>query len=241
MITQVTSAAAELAAAVAASVAATLASSEPLTASTPSGGAADLGGCAHAVLVGFTGSATGELAICVDAEFSDPLSSSELGALEIVQALRPVVEAAGAAIGSVTLGSAELLDTAAALQRVDEHADTAVVALRGAHAVRAGVAIGLDSAPAEGTTETDSSSYDQRLDLLRGVQMEATAELGRARMTINDLLSLRNGAVIELDRPAGGPADLFVNGRLIARGEVVVIDENFGLRITQVVTTETGR
>ncbi len=66
--------------------------------------------------------------------------------------------------------------------------------------------------------------------------MQASAELGRARMTINDLLSLQTGAVIELDRAAGDPADLFVNGRLIARGEVVVVDENYALRITQIVS-----
>ena len=74
------------------------------------------------------------------------------------------------------------------------------------------------------------------LELLHDVEMEVTAELGRTRMTVRDLLSLAPGAVIELDRLAGGPADLLVNGRLIARGEVVVIDENFGIRITEIVT-----
>jgi flagellar motor switch protein FliN/FliY len=60
-------------------------------------------------------------------------------------------------------------------------------------------------------------------------------------MTINQLLSLQTGAVIELDRAAGDPADIFVNGRLLARGEVVVVDENYGLRITQIVADENGR
>jgi flagellar motor switch protein FliN len=74
------------------------------------------------------------------------------------------------------------------------------------------------------------------LELLHDVEMEVTAELGRTRMSVRDLLSLAPGAVIELDRLAGGPTDLLVNGRLIARGEVVVIDENFGIRITEIVT-----
>lgn len=74
------------------------------------------------------------------------------------------------------------------------------------------------------------------LELLHDVEMEVTAELGRTRMTVRDLLSLAPGAVIELDRLAGGPADLLVNGRLIARGEVVVIDENFGIRITEIIS-----
>jgi flagellar motor switch protein FliN/FliY len=75
------------------------------------------------------------------------------------------------------------------------------------------------------------------LELLHDVEMEVTAELGRTRMSVRDLLSLAPGAVIELDRLAGGPADLLVNGRLIARGEVVVIDENFGIRITEIISS----
>lgn len=241
MITEVSTAATDLAATAAVSVAATLASSEPLTAGAPGRDAAELAGCGHAVLVPFTGALTGDLVVTVDGELTGALEESELGALDLAQVLRPSVDAAAAAIGSVALGQAQLLDTASALDRALGHADAALVALHGADVVRAGVAVGLDAPLAQAPAQREPELSNQRLDLLRGVQMEATAELGRARMTINDLLSLRNGAVIELDRPAGGPADLFVNGRLIARGEVVVIDENFGLRITQVVTTEGER
>ena len=73
------------------------------------------------------------------------------------------------------------------------------------------------------------------LDLLRDVAMEVTVELGRTRMTVRELLSLSPGAVVELDRAAGSPADLLVNGTLIARGEIVVVDEDFGIRITEIV------
>jgi flagellar motor switch protein FliN/FliY len=73
------------------------------------------------------------------------------------------------------------------------------------------------------------------LELLHDVEMEVTAELGRTRMCVRDLLAMAPGAVIELDRVAGGPTDLLVNGRLIARGEVDVIDENFGIRLTDIV------
>ena len=73
------------------------------------------------------------------------------------------------------------------------------------------------------------------LDLLGGVQMSVVAELGRTRMTVADLLSLTPGSVVELDRAAGSPIDLLVNGTLIARGEVVVVDEEFGLRISEIV------
>jgi flagellar motor switch protein FliN/FliY len=76
------------------------------------------------------------------------------------------------------------------------------------------------------------------IQFLADVEMNVTAELGRCRMAVADLLSLSPGSVIELDRPAGGPIDLLVNGTLIARGEVVVIDEEFGVRITEIVGTE---
>jgi flagellar motor switch protein FliN len=79
-----------------------------------------------------------------------------------------------------------------------------------------------------------------RLDLLSNVEMDVTAELGRTRMTVRELLSLTPGVVVELDRMAGSPIDLFVNGTLIARGEVVVIDEEFGVRITEIVSPGAG-
>ena len=65
--------------------------------------------------------------------------------------------------------------------------------------------------------------------------MEVTVEIGRTRMTVQELLSLHPGEVVELDRAASAPADLLVNGTLIARGEVVVVDEDFGLRISEIV------
>ena len=78
------------------------------------------------------------------------------------------------------------------------------------------------------------------IEMLHGVDMEVTVELGRTRMTVRDLLALTPGAVLELDRAAGSPADLLVNGRLIARGEVVVVDEDFGLRVTEIVDDAAG-
>jgi flagellar motor switch protein FliN/FliY len=79
------------------------------------------------------------------------------------------------------------------------------------------------------------------LTLLADVEMGVTAELGRRRMTVRELLSLTPGTVIELDRAAGSPVDVLVNGTLIARGEVVVVDEEFGIRISEIVaTTDAG-
>jgi flagellar motor switch protein FliN len=91
-----------------------------------------------------------------------------------------------------------------------------------------------------GVNGATSSAAARSLDLLRDVQMDVTAELGRTKMTVADLLSLATGSVVELDRAAGSPIDLLVNGTLIARGEVVVIDEEFGLRISEIVDRTEG-
>ncbi|MDR7415647.1 MAG: flagellar motor switch protein FliN [Armatimonadota bacterium] len=83
-----------------------------------------------------------------------------------------------------------------------------------------------------------ASSPDRNLDLLLDVPLQVTVELGRTRMRIRDVLSLGIGAVIELERAAGEPVDLYVNDRLFARGEVVVIEENFGVRVTEILSPE---
>jgi flagellar motor switch protein FliN/FliY len=72
-------------------------------------------------------------------------------------------------------------------------------------------------------------------DVLGDVEMGVTAELGRCRMSMRELLSITPGAVIDLDRAAGEHVDVLVNGKLIARGEVVVVDEEFGIRISEIV------
>lgn len=76
------------------------------------------------------------------------------------------------------------------------------------------------------------------LDLLKDVPIQVSVELGRTKMLIKDLLSLSSGSIIELDKLAGEPVDILVNGKLIAKGEVVVIDENFGVRITEIISPE---
>jgi flagellar motor switch protein FliN/FliY len=228
----------DLLATAAASVVGTLASGEPLTVGEPTRDASSIESEGSAIVVQFTGAVSGDLVLVVDSELTTALRQSTIGPLDLVAALTPTIESAAMAMGPVVLGPAQEMDVRLALHRVLAHRDSAMVALQGVTAVRGAVAVGLDEAPVAAPPAAPSF---ERLDLLRGVEMGATAELGRARMTVNDLLSLRTGTVIELDRAAGAPADLFVNGRLIARGEVVVVDENYGLRITHVVADDSGR
>lgn len=73
------------------------------------------------------------------------------------------------------------------------------------------------------------------LGMLRDVPLEVSAELGKTRMSVADVLQLRVGSLIQLDRAAGAPVDVIVNGASIAKGEVVVIDEEYGVRITDIL------
>ena len=77
---------------------------------------------------------------------------------------------------------------------------------------------------------------DANIGLILDVPLQVTVELGRTRKTIKDILELTNGSIVELDKLAGEPVDIMVNGKFLAKGEVVVIDENFGVRITDIVS-----
>ena len=73
------------------------------------------------------------------------------------------------------------------------------------------------------------------IGLLEDVQLQVRIELGRTRMLVEDVLRLGSGAVVELDKAAGDPVDIYVNGRRIARGEVLVLNENFCVRVSEIV------
>jgi len=81
-------------------------------------------------------------------------------------------------------------------------------------------------------------STSQNLDLLMDVSLPISIELGRTSMNIQEILNLGPGSVVELDKLAGEPVDLLVNSKIVARGEVVVIDENFGIRVTSLISPE---
>lgn len=80
-----------------------------------------------------------------------------------------------------------------------------------------------------------ASDSRQPIDLIGDVEMELHVELGRTMMRLEDVLKLRDGSVVALDKLAGDPVDIFANGRLIARGEVLVMNDNFCVRVTELV------
>ncbi|OLE21386.1 MAG: flagellar motor switch protein FliN [Actinobacteria bacterium 13_1_20CM_3_71_11] len=229
---------------------AVLPSSSPLQVGTPLPGVPDTVPPGQAVSARFGGTATGEVAVLVGQDLADALQNSPLGELDLTKAVRPALDAAAGVFGPVVVDPGQVLEPAVALGSLAAKGELVVVPLLDGEEVRAAVALvltpwpGTGGATAYGLPAIDElavpgtaapASPSRGLDLLHDVEMEVSAELGRTRMSVRELLSLSPGAVVDLDRAAGSPADLLVNGRLIARGEVVVIDENFGLRITEIV------
>ncbi|MFW2374148.1 MAG: flagellar motor switch protein FliN [Gammaproteobacteria bacterium] len=80
------------------------------------------------------------------------------------------------------------------------------------------------------------SSKDVNLDVVLDIPVNISMEIGRTKISIRNLLQLNQGSVVELDRLAGEPMDVLVNGTLIARGEVVVVNEKFGIRLTDIIS-----
>ncbi|MBL8055358.1 MAG: flagellar motor switch protein FliN [Anaerolineales bacterium] len=104
----------------------------------------------------------------------------------------------------------------------EAEADPAGVAVRPAH---------FETLNGSGSAAGQTAS----IDLLMDVPLRVTVELGRTRMSVRQVLELQSGSVVELDRLAGEAVDVMVNDRLMARGEVVVVDDKFGIRITEIV------
>lgn len=86
---------------------------------------------------------------------------------------------------------------------------------------------------------TEQDQLPKGLDLLSDVDVNVTIELGRTRMLVEDVLRLAEGAVVELDKLAGDPVDVFVNERLVARGEVLVLNDNFCIRVNEILDANT--
>ncbi len=88
----------------------------------------------------------------------------------------------------------------------------------------------------EEIVEKSEEQEARELDFILDIPLELSVELGKTRMLVNDLLQLGQGSIIELNKLAGEPLEVYINRKLIARGEVVVVNEKFGVRLTDVIT-----
>ncbi|MGX5697384.1 flagellar motor switch protein FliN [Agromyces soli] len=180
----------------------------------------------------FEASAVGSVSVDVAVGFAvaGTLAHEELDARNLVH---PALTAAASVYGPGVLGEvregAGLFDDDAAtvLELLDEGSPV------GWFAVRPRAAAG-PSRPEGG------AAAEERLGRINGVEMALTVEIGRTRMTVRDVLGLEPGAVVELDRSAGAPADILLNGRVIAHGEVVVVDQDYAVRVTRILDAPEG-
>ena len=184
---------------------------------------------ASAVTARLSGEVSGDVVLVLSGEVAGALQNSPVGKMDVAAALRPALEAAAATLGRVTVDSERVEEPVAALDGLRDKGMFVAVPLIAAGECQATFALQV-------TLPQARAGKRGSLELLRHVAMEVTVEIGRTRMTVGELLSLHPGEVVELDRAASAPADLLVNGTLIARGEVVVVDEDFGLRISEIVT-----
>jgi len=86
----------------------------------------------------------------------------------------------------------------------------------------------------KGNNASPMEKYD--LDLILDIHLDVSVELGRVKILVNDLLQLGQGSIIELNKSVGEPLEIYINNKLIARGEVVVVDERFGIRVTDIIS-----
>ncbi len=93
-----------------------------------------------------------------------------------------------------------------------------------------------EAVTAEGGQDNQDNIEAQDLEFILDIPLELSVELGRRKMLVNDLLQLGQGSIVELNKLAGEPLEIFINNKLVARGEVVVVNEKFGVRLTDIIT-----
>lgn len=119
---------------------------------------------------------------------------------------------------------------------VDEETASIFTNTESSSASRPGFSVEGGGSKATGSSGSLSGLEDSGLDLLYDIPLEVSVELGRVRMVVKDVIELGSGSIVEIDKAAGEPVDVMVNGRLVAHGEVVVIEDNFGVRITEILS-----
>lgn len=201
-----------------------LPSSQPL-AVRPAGPAERPDRDAVAVVATFVGATSVELVVVAERAVAEAMAGA--GTLSVAEAVRPALEAATQTLGAGVLSPAEERPAGELLGG----SELELYALE-AGDVQAWFGIRPLTRPAQADPAplTPGSMH-----VLYDVELTLTAEIGRTRMPLRDVLALTPGTLLELDRAAGSPADVMVNGRLVARGDVVVVDDHYAVRVREIV------
>ena len=187
------------------------------------------GADATAVVATFVGQTSAELVVVAQQAVADAMAGA--GPLSLAEALRPALEAAAQTLGAGVLGTASVRPAAEVLTGPG----ITVLALEAGGVVQAWFGVREKASNASGSSESAAPLPSGAMRVLYDVEMTLTTEIGRTRLPVRDVLDLTPGSILELDRSAGSPADVMVNGRLVARGEVVVVDDEYAVRITEIV------
>lgn len=204
-------------------VAAAFASRMPTTSEISAHASHASGDTGDAVIVSYVGESSAELAVLIldPAALVDGVPDAPLP-----DRLHESLDAASAALGPGVMREARVGDASSLFS----HPQARIFDLQD----ESGRTIGrLAVRVTHAATATGVPS--RRLQRIAGVEMELTVEIGRTRMAVRDVLDLSPGRVVELDRSAGAPADVKLNGRLIAHGEIVVVDQDYAVRITRIL------
>jgi flagellar motor switch protein FliN/FliY len=183
---------------------------------------------ASAILASWVGETSADLAlVLVDSSFLAEASGSQT-LVKPTDVIVPALQESAGVLGTGVLSDA--VEGDAATLFADPEAQVFEL-------LAAGVVIGwyLIRLRSELAPVASARSIEGRLSRLNEVEMTLTVEIGRTRMPIRNVLGLEVGTVVELDRAVGAPADVLLNGRLIAHGEVVVVDQEFAVRITRIL------
>ncbi|GAA1109573.1 flagellar motor switch protein FliN [Arthrobacter flavus] len=186
----------------------------------------------------FVGSTSADVAlILADGSVPAEAAGTDSPLVSTADILRPALEAATGVLGAGVLGDIRSGDATALFT----DPEATVFELTGNARPQGWFAIRVRSGAAKSAGgQFAGSSAAGKLGRINNVEMSMTVEIGRTRMSVRDVLDLEPGGVIELDRSAGAPADVLLNGRLIAHGEVVVVDQDYAVRITRILDVAEG-
>lgn len=188
----------------------------------------------------FVGQLSADVLVCIQAPLLGGTPGGAGSLISTADVLRPALDAATGVLGVGALSTDSVIGAEALLG----DAETVCFELSSSGSVIGWFALRIrEHAPAEsaaGATGENREDVSARLGRISNVEMALTVEIGRTRMSVRDVLNLEPGAVVELDRSAGAPADILLNGRLIALGEVVVMDQDYGVRITKILDVNEG-
>ena len=194
----------------------------------------------EAITATFVGAATADLALILpDTSFLAEAAGADSALISAADILRPALEHAASVLGPGVLGEPRTQDAGALFNDME----SVVFELISGGTPAGWFAIrireqGTVNNSGNGVLPTPVSA--RKLNRIHNVEMSLTVAIGHTRLSVRDVLDLEPGKVIELDRSAGAPADIMLNGRLIAHGEIVVVDQDYAVKITRILDIAEG-